>query len=251
MYLSFKEICDNYGFKFEQHVTATEDGYILTLFRIPGMQRESQRHSSKVIKSPLYFQHGIADSADAFVMNTAEKSPALIAAQLGYDVWLGNCRGNKYSREHEKLDPDESAKEFFDFTFVDMARQDIVSMVNYIKAITGAPKVGYVGHSMGTTMMLYLGSTNPAWVENSISAFVALAPVTVPLHTTSAVIKTLAPQLNSMKHIFDYLGVYELFNNQQSKPAVELVCGHIPGICEQGVKLIATSNLKADDAIRF
>jgi hypothetical protein len=80
---------------------------------------------------------------------------------------------------------------------------------------------------------------------------VALAPVTIPAHTTSAIISTLAPQLNSVKHIFDYMGVYELFNNQQSKKAVELVCGHIPSICEQGVKLIATDNIEADDEIRF
>jgi Partial alpha/beta-hydrolase lipase region len=41
MYLGFKEICDANGFLFEQHATATEDGYILTLFRIPGMQHEA------------------------------------------------------------------------------------------------------------------------------------------------------------------------------------------------------------------
>jgi hypothetical protein len=74
----------------------------------------------------LYFQHGIADSADAFVMNTADRSPAMIAARLGYDVWLGNSRGNKYSRDHERLDPDLNAKEFFDFTFTEMANLDVV-----------------------------------------------------------------------------------------------------------------------------
>ena len=51
-------------------------------------------------------QHGLFDSADAFIINYAEKAPAFVAARAGYDVWLGNTRGNKYSRQHVKYNPD-------------------------------------------------------------------------------------------------------------------------------------------------
>jgi len=44
--------------------------------------------------------HGLADSADSWVVNSKDKAPALVAAKEGYDVWLGNFRGNKYSRAH-------------------------------------------------------------------------------------------------------------------------------------------------------
>ena len=35
-------------------------------------------------------------------------------ADLGYDVWLGNLRGNTYSRKHAYLDPKE--KTYWDFS---------------------------------------------------------------------------------------------------------------------------------------
>ena len=40
-----------------------------------------------------------------------------------------------------------------------MADQDLVKMIDFIKIETGYTKVGYVGHSMATTAMFYLGAT--------------------------------------------------------------------------------------------
>lgn len=39
---------------------------------------------------------------------------AYMLAKKGYDVWLGNARGNTYSRKHKSLDPEK--RPFWDWT---------------------------------------------------------------------------------------------------------------------------------------
>jgi hypothetical protein len=45
-------------------------------------------------------------------------APAFVIANQGFDVWLGNSRGNKYSREHATKSPD--SKDFWDFSWPQM-----------------------------------------------------------------------------------------------------------------------------------
>jgi pimeloyl-ACP methyl ester carboxylesterase len=79
---------------FEEHKVATEDGHILTVY-----------HVWKVKNGPVvFFQHGLFSHADTWIANK-KKSPAYQAAMAGYDVWLGNNRGTKHSRDHKVLDP--------------------------------------------------------------------------------------------------------------------------------------------------
>ena len=48
---TFQEICVENGFGFEEHTVTTEDGYILTVWRIPGMADEEVTGE----KPPVFF----------------------------------------------------------------------------------------------------------------------------------------------------------------------------------------------------
>ncbi len=81
-------------------------------------------------------------------------------ANAGYDVWLGNSRGNKHSRRHVSLNPDKNAS-FWEFSFQHMADYDLPAVFSYIHKLTNQ-KLIYFGHSQGTIQMhIALSKQNP------------------------------------------------------------------------------------------
>ena len=73
------EIVRHYGYKCEEHDVVTEDGYILTVHRIPPM-RNKRRHEPVY----LYLQHGLLDSSFAWVANAPNRSLAYMLADEGF-----------------------------------------------------------------------------------------------------------------------------------------------------------------------
>lgn len=82
--------------------------------------------------------------SEAWVCN-GEDSLAFILADAGFDVWLGNNRGNRYSGKHTRLRPSED--EYWNFSLDEMARFDVPAMVDYVLKVTGREKLAYVGFS--------------------------------------------------------------------------------------------------------
>ena len=122
-------------------------------------------------------QHGLMASADSWIINEDSISPAFRLAELGYDVWLGNQRGSKYSRRHEYLDPDKMEDlRYWDFSFEQMGDIDAPAQIDYILEKTGQKKLTYLGHSQGTTQMFYGLATNEEYFKDKINSFIALAP---------------------------------------------------------------------------
>jgi len=145
------------GYPAETHYVTTQDGYILAMHRIPhGRTKDSEE------KRPVIFvQHGLLCSSSDWVIATPSKGLGYILADAGYDVWLGNYRGNTYSRNHTFLNPDDQTGGFWDFTWDEMAHYDIPAMIEKVLELTGETELFYAGHSMGTTAFMAMHHYRP------------------------------------------------------------------------------------------
>ncbi len=77
---TYSEKIKYYGFKFEEHKIHTEDGYILSAWRIPGKEGEKRNHENK---RAVILNHGLLDNAYTFIASDELKSLPFILANNG------------------------------------------------------------------------------------------------------------------------------------------------------------------------
>jgi len=208
------EIILGYGYPVENHHAQTSDGWILSLQRIP-----HGKNNTVATKGVVFFQHGLTDCSVGICLNFPIESLAFTLADEGYDVWLGNNRGNGYSMTNIHYTSKDDG--FWDFSYDEMATYDIPTQVDYVLQYTQSSKLSYIGHSEGTIQLFALLSEDPSFSEK-LNIFVALAPVAYVAHVESLILQALA-KLDTVA-IYELLGIHEF-----DIPSV--IDKVLPGVC--------------------
>lgn len=190
------------GYPFEAHQVTTEDGYILTMHRIPhGINQQWVEG-----RPAVYLQHGLLCSSADWLVTGPEQALAYILADAGYDVWLGNARGNTNSRAHVSMSPE--SKDFWGFSWHEIGIFDLPAMIDYVTAVTGQSAIQYAGHSQGTTSFFIMTSLRPEYNAKILSAHM-LAPVAFMSNLKSPFVRAISPFVDQVEWIMEMLGVYE------------------------------------------
>ena len=207
------------GYPAETHLVETEDCYYLTMHRIPHGRDDPKNGTGG--RPAVYLQHGLLCSSADWVMGSADNSLGFLLADAGYDVWMGNYRGNTYSRSHCSLDP--KMKDFWRFSWDEMGKYDIPAMIEKVRQVSGEDKIYYIGHSMGTTGLMVMANDRPEYLDYIHMASL-LAPVAWVDHMKSP-IRYLAPFSNSVGWIANFLGGGEFLpSNFIMDILADLVC---------------------------
>ncbi|CAI0439936.1 unnamed protein product [Linum tenue] len=166
-------ICDllvtNQGYICEEHTVTTSDGYILSLQRIPvgisGGITPGKR-------TPVLLQHGVLMDGMTWLLLPPSQALAFVLADNGYDVWIANSRGTKYSRGHVSLTTDD--KDYWNWSWDELVNYDLPATVDYVHNQTGE-KLHYIGHSQGT--LIALASLSKGLLMDKLRSATLLCPI--------------------------------------------------------------------------
>eukprot|EP01022_Parablepharisma_sp_SALTPOND_P028456 TRINITY_DN70999_c1_g1_i1.p1 TRINITY_DN70999_c1_g1~~TRINITY_DN70999_c1_g1_i1.p1 ORF type:complete len:406 (+),score=34.97 TRINITY_DN70999_c1_g1_i1:72-1289(+) len=214
---SVAEYVMSYGYQYEEHKVLTEDGYILTLWRIPGKIGQKSRGQ------PVLLQHGVLDNGFSFLFQEFNKNLPAMLLKEGYDVWIGNSRGTTRSLEHidkEHHNWENLGGKYWDFTWDEMAMYDFPSVIEHVLSVTNHEKLKYVCHSQGCAILLAYASSHLEFVNTYIEKVVWLAPGMYVTSDPSWIVHFLFDQL----HVLDIVKFVH-FKNGLAHPWIMWMSG--------------------------
>lgn len=116
----------------------------------------------------------------SWLFNPADQNLPLILADQGFDVWMGNTRGTRFSRRHKYLSPNQPA--FWNWTWDELVSYDLPAMFDHIHGLTGQ-KIHYLGHSLGT--LIGFASFSEKGLVDKLRSAAMLSPIAYLSHMTT------------------------------------------------------------------
>lgn len=191
--VTIHDMCRLFGIEVEDHLVRTEDDYILTLHRIP--PREGTANGKTV-----YLHHGLLMCSDVWVCHVERhKNLPFVLHDLGFDVWMGNNRGNKYSTAHLYKQP--KSKEFWDFSIDEFAFFDIPNSIQFVLDRCKIDQLICIGFSQGSAQMFAALSISED-LNKKVSHFIAIAPAMTPKGLHNRIVDTLAKSSPTLMYLF-------------------------------------------------
>ncbi|KAI1246031.1 hypothetical protein MGN70_012928 [Eutypa lata] len=189
----FVELCALYGYTAEEHVVQTKDGYLLGVHRLAWRKGEEDLRvnagPNSIKKRVVYLHHGLLMNSEIWVCLTdAHRCLPFVLVERGFDVWLGNNRGNKYSKKSIKHSP--NSIDFWDFSIDEFAFYDIPDTITYILESTQQPSLSYIGFSQGTAQSFATLAVHPK-LNDQVNVFIALAPAMSPAGLSTGIVDAL------------------------------------------------------------
>ncbi|GMR50767.1 hypothetical protein PMAYCL1PPCAC_20962, partial [Pristionchus mayeri] len=229
-----------WGYPAEKHDVQTEDGFILTMFRIPhGRFSDATWWCQRPV---VVFFHALMASGTEFFLNPPESSLAFLLAEAGFDVFLINHRGTTYSKRHVTLKPTDN--KFWQWTMDELAKYDSPAAIDAALAISGQKQAYWVGHSMGTTVGYMMLAARPNY-NDKIKALFQLAPT----GTAAFAVGPIDIIFSAYAHLRNLISVYQRVYGSHEiayslpflNPTIAKMCLSIP--FEWEVRRYAITNL--------
>ena len=155
MYRKWMDAIQGWGYdNFEAHEIKTDDGFMLTVFRVLPKDRPFE-YGVPSEKNPILFVPPMTGVGHEWIkgyhydyVEGNEPMPFQLLERGGHDVWFLYQRAKKYCRRHEEYEVD--SPEYWDFSFEEVGTYDLAAVTKFIYERSNM-KVGMIGYSQGTT----------------------------------------------------------------------------------------------------
>jgi len=163
----------------------TEDQYLLTMFRVRLNDSEfknltPERQANRI--KPVLLIHGLGNDSACWVSDEGSNSVGNYLLLQGYDVWLANSRGTRWSRARAG----GVNHDYFKYSFQEMGLYDTPAYYDMIQDAYDNPnqKIIVGAHSRGTSSFFaaLLDEKTQDLISKNTVMFFAFAPVVYMTH---------------------------------------------------------------------